>query len=115
MLAGNDHGHWDVLRELLTLYMTGPESLKSILVGPEGDKPNKGMFALAGTDQCLIFMSRRTDYRIKTNAGWKKRPWTVELLNDLGMKDPSEKPVNFSLYSAEVNQRVNRQINRSTT
>jgi len=28
MLAGTEHSHWDMLRELLTLYMTPPDAIK---------------------------------------------------------------------------------------
>jgi len=102
MLAGTDHQHWDMLRELLTLYMTPPNALKTILVGPEGD-PNsgKGLFGQAGKDQALIFMSRRVDYRVKVNNVLKKSTWAVELLEDLGVPDPTDGNFNIALYSAQ--------------
>ena len=102
MLAGTDHQHWDMLRELLTLYMTPPNALKTILVGLEGD-PNsgKGLFGQAGKDQALVFMSRRVDYRVKTNQTMKKCSWAVELLEDLGVPDPTDGTVNIALYSAQ--------------
>jgi hypothetical protein len=104
MLAGTvmDHQHWDMLRELLTLYMTPPNALKTILVGPEGD-PNsgKGLFQAAGKDQSLVFMSRRVDYRVKMNQVMKKSTWAVELLEDLGVPDPTDGTVNIAMYSAQ--------------
>lgn len=102
MLAGTDHQHWDMLRELLTLYMTPPNALKTILVGPEGD-PNsgKGLFGQAGKEHSLVFMSRRVDYRVKTNQTLKKCHWAVELLEDLGVPDPTDGTVNIALYSAQ--------------
>jgi hypothetical protein len=101
MLAGSRHGHWDVLRELLTLYMTPPDALKIMLVGPEGD-PNsgKGLFGSAGRDQALVFMSRRVDYRYKTNQGQKKSVWVTQLLNDLHVRDPTDSYVNIGLFAA---------------
>lgn len=101
MLAGNRHAHWDVLRELLALYMTPPDALKIMLVGPEGD-PNsgKGLFGSAGRDQALVFMSRRVDYRYKTNQGQKKSVWVTQLLNDLHVRDPTDSYVNIGLFAA---------------
>jgi len=102
MLAGTDHQHWDMLRELLTVYMTPPNALKTILVGPEGD-PNsgKGLFGQAGKVQALVFMSRRIDYRVKINNVFQKSTWVVELLEDLGVPDPTDGSVNIALYSAQ--------------
>ena len=102
MLAGNDHTHWDNLRELVTLYMTPPGALKSMLVGPEGDvNSGKGLFKRVGRYQSLVFMSRRSDYRIKTNQGPRKGAWVVELLEDLGVQDPTDGHVNMGLFAAE--------------
>ena len=103
MLAGLHHNHWDTLRELLTLYMTPPDSLRTMLVGPDGDiNSGKGLFARAGREQSLVFMSRRTDYRIKTHQGMKKHQWVVELLDEFGIQDPTDGPVNIALYAAET-------------
>jgi len=101
-LSGSDHGHWDVLRELLTLYMTPPNALKSILVGPERDiQSGKGLFNRAGHEKSLVFMSRRSDFRTKTNTGLKTSEWAGNLLSDLGFNDPSEKPLDPLLFSAD--------------
>jgi hypothetical protein len=108
MEAGTDHTHWDILRELLTLYMTPPNALKSILVGPEREvQSTKGLFYRAGQTKSLVFMSRRMDYRTtlqphRTNTGpQNKSEWAEKLLADLGLSDPSDKvPLNKSLYSA---------------
>lgn len=101
MLAGSCHTHWDILRELLTLYMTPPDALKTILVGPDGElHSTKGLFHRAGQEQSLIFMSRRVDFRVKTNIGFKKSEWAIQLLDDLGVKDPSDGNVKVALYSA---------------
>ena len=102
MLAGTDHQHWDLLRELLTLFMTPPNALKTILVGPEGD-PNsgKGLFGQAGKEQSLVFMSRRVDYRVKINHVYSKATWATELFEDLGVPDPTEGTVNIATYSAQ--------------
>mmetsp|Transcript_51844 Transcript_51844/g.155588 ORF Transcript_51844/g.155588 Transcript_51844/m.155588 type:complete len:1193 (-) Transcript_51844:49-3627(-) len=103
MLAGTQHNHWDMLRELLTLYMTPPDALKTMLVGPDGDvNSGKGLFARTGRDQALVFMSRRVDYRIKTNQGMKKCQWAVDLIDDLGVQDPTDGPINLALYAAET-------------
>jgi len=102
MLAGTDHSHWDTLRELLTLYMTPPDSLKAMLIGAEGD-PNsgKGMFGRVGKDQSIVFMSRRNDYRYKTNQGMKKSQWVVDLLEELNFQqDPTDGRINISLYTS---------------
>jgi hypothetical protein len=99
MLAGTDHEHWDVLRELLTLFMTPPDALKAMLIGPEGET-SKGLFAKAGRDKCLVFLSRRNDYRYKTAAGLKKSGWVTELLSDLNTTDPTDQPVNIGLFAA---------------
>ena len=103
MLAGSDHGHWDILRELLTLYMTPPDALKSMLVGAEGDmNSGKGIFGTVGKDQSIVFMSRRNDYRYKTNQGMKKSQWAIALLEDLNIQnDPSDGKINTTLYRAE--------------
>jgi glutamate synthase domain-containing protein 1 len=55
MMAGTDHSHWDMMRELLTLYMTPPDAIKQ-MIGPEADA-SKGLFAKAGRDQCLVILS----------------------------------------------------------
>lgn len=99
MLAGTDHGHWDVLRELLTLYMTPPDAIKGLLTGPEGDV-TKGLFAKAGRDQALVFLSRRNDYRYKTASGPKKSGWVTEMLSDLNLQDPTDGQVNIGLFAA---------------
>lgn len=101
MLAGSKHEHWDVLRELLTLYMTPPDALKIMLVGPEGD-PNsgKGLFGSAGRDQSLVFMSRRVDYRYKTAQGQKKSTWVAQILNELHVRDPTDSYVNIAMFAA---------------
>ncbi len=102
MLAGTDHQHWDILRELLTVYMTPPNALKTILVGPEGDTTSgKGLFGQAGKAQSLVFMSRRLDYRVKVNNVFQKSIWVVELLEDLGVPDPTDGTVNIATFSAQ--------------
>ena len=98
MLAGSQHGHWDLLRELLTLYMTPPDALKIMLVGSDGD--GKGLFARAGKDQSLVFMSRRLDYRYKTTQGQKKSGWVTQLLDDLKVRDPTDFPINIAKFAA---------------
>ena len=92
MLAGTDHQHWDMLRELLTVYMTPPNALKTILVG---------LFGQAGKMHALVFMSRRIDYRVKVNNVFQKSTWVLELLEDLGVPDPTDGTVNIALYSAQ--------------
>lgn len=99
MLAGTEHSHWDTLRELLTLYMTPPDAIKIMLTGPEGDA-TKGLFAKAGREHCLVFMSRRNDYRYKTASGLKKSGWVTEMLNDLKCSDPTDGPINIGLFAA---------------
>lgn len=99
MLSGTDHEHWDLLRELLTLFMTPPDAIKAMLVGPEGESA-KGLFAKAGRDKCLVFLSRRNDYRYKTPTGLKKSGWVLELLNDLNASDPTDHHVNIGLFAA---------------
>lgn len=102
MLAGSNHQHWDNLRELVTLYMTPPIALKSMLVGPEGDvNSGKGLFKRVGKYQSLVFMSRRADYRVKTAQGPRKSTWVVELLEELGVQDPTEGHMNIGLFAAE--------------
>jgi hypothetical protein len=103
MLAGTDHSHWDILRELLTLYMTPPDSLRAMLVGAEGDiNSGQGLFDRVGRDQSIVFMSRRSDYRYRTNQGMKKSIWVLELLEDLNIQhDPTDSRLNISLYCAE--------------
>jgi hypothetical protein len=102
MLAGSDHTHWDNLRELVTLYMTPPDALKTMLVGPEGDvNSGKGLFKRVGRLQSLVFMSRRVDYRYKTVQGEKKSAWAVELLEEFGIQDPTEHgSVNIAMFAA---------------
>ncbi|KAL3907894.1 MAG: hypothetical protein SGILL_008686, partial [Bacillariaceae sp.] len=101
MLAGTKHTHWDVLRELLTLYMTPHDALKIMLVGPEGD-PNsgKGLFGSAGREQSLVFMSRRVDYRTKAGQTQKKSVWVSQLLNELHVRDPTDSYVNIGMFTA---------------
>jgi len=98
MLAGTQHQHWDLLRELLTVYMTPPDALKIMLVGTEGD--GRGLFARAGKDQSLVFMSRRVDYRYKTNQGQRKSGWVTQLLEDLKVRDPTDFQVNIGKFAA---------------
>ena len=105
MLAGSNHQHWDNLRELVTLYMTPPIALRSMLVGPEGDvNSGKGLFKRVGRYQSLVFLSRRADYRVKTAQGPRKSTWVVELLEELGVQDPTEGPMNIGLFAAEGKQ-----------
>jgi hypothetical protein len=99
MLSGSDHSHWDSLRELLTLYMTPPDAIKALLTGPEGEK-SRGLFARAGRDRALVFLSRRNDYRYKTTAGMKKSVWVVEMMEELNIIDPTDGPVNIALFAA---------------
>lgn len=102
LLAGRNHAHWDNLRELVTLFMTPPDALKSILVGKDGDvSSGKGLFATVGRDESIVFMSRRVDYFYKTNQGRKKSGWAIELLNDLGVQDPTDGVVNIGMFAAE--------------
>lgn len=100
MLAGTKHAHWDNLRELLTLYMPTIDAVKVMLTGPEGD-PMKGLFHKAGKDQCLVFLSRRSDYRYRSTAsGAKKSVWVTDMLNELSLTDPTDGMVNIALFSA---------------
>lgn len=99
MLAGSDHSHWDTLRELLTLYMTPPDAIKSLLTGPEGE-PARGLFSKAGRDRGLVFLSRRNDYRCKTTAGMKKSVWVAEMLEELNILDPTDGNINIGLFAA---------------
>jgi hypothetical protein len=99
MLAGSDHSHWDSLRELLTLYMTPPDAIKALLTGPEGEQ-SRGLFARAGRDRALVFLSRRNDYRYKTTAGVKKSVWVAEMLEELNVTDPTDGPVSIALFAA---------------
>mmetsp|Transcript_7021 Transcript_7021/g.10243 ORF Transcript_7021/g.10243 Transcript_7021/m.10243 type:complete len:1101 (+) Transcript_7021:164-3466(+) len=102
MLAGTNHAHWDNLREAVTLYMTPPGALKSMLVGPEGDvNSGKGLFKRVGRYQSLVFMSRRSDFRAKTNQGPRKATWVVELLDQLGVPDPTDTQINMGMFAAE--------------
>lgn len=102
MLAGTEHHHWDVLRELVTLYMTPPDPLKTMLVGADGDiNSGKGMFGRVGKEQSIVFMSRRVDYRYRLNQGWKKSQWVKDLLDSLGINDPTDGRVNIANYAAE--------------
>lgn len=102
MLAGTQHDHWDTLRELNTLYMIQPEAVKNMLVGPEGDvNSGQGLFARAGRDQCLVFLSRRMDYRFKSGSTLKRSGWAENLLNDLGVSDPTDQKVNIGSFAAE--------------
>jgi hypothetical protein len=101
MLAGTQHEHWDILRELLTLYMTPPDALKVMLAGPEGDMTSgKGLFQRAGKDQSLVFMSRRVDYRYKTAQGQRKSVWVTQLLDDMGVRDPTDGHINIGKFAA---------------
>mmetsp|Transcript_12395 Transcript_12395/g.34371 ORF Transcript_12395/g.34371 Transcript_12395/m.34371 type:complete len:1220 (-) Transcript_12395:59-3718(-) len=100
MLAGTEHSHWDMLRELVTLYMTPPDAIKTMLVGPDGDA-SKGLFSKTGRDTALVFLSRRNDYRYKTAAGMKKSSWVTDMLSELSMSDPSDGGnVNVSSFAA---------------
>lgn len=99
MLAGTNHDHWDLLRELVTLYMTPPDAIKTMLTGPEGET-SKGLFAKAGRDRCLVFLSRRQDYRYKTASGMKKSGWAIDMLQELNVTDPTDGNFNIALFSA---------------
>lgn len=99
MLAGTNHEHWDTLRELLTLYMTPPDNLRIMLLGPEGDGGG-GLFQRAGREQSLVFMSRRIDYRYKTGQGLRKSVWATQLLEELKVRDPSDGQINIGLFAA---------------
>lgn len=99
MLAGSDHEHWDILRELLALYMTPPDAIKVMLTGPEGESM-KGLFYKLGRDRCLVFLSRRQDYRYKTASGMKKSGWATEMLKELKVNDPTDAKINIGLYAA---------------
>lgn len=102
MLAGANHPHWENLREAVTLYMTPPGALKSMLVGPEGDlNSTKGLMHRVGRYQALVFMSRRADYKVKTGQGPRKATWVVELLEDLGIPDPADGHINMGQFAAE--------------
>jgi hypothetical protein len=59
------------------------------------------LFGQAGKVQSLVFMSRRIDYRVKVNNVFQKSTWVVELLEDLGIPDPTDGAVNIALYSAQ--------------
>ena len=101
MLAGSSHSHWDTLRELLALYMTPPESLETLLIGPEGDlRSSKGLFHRYGQDQALVFMSRREDFREKANIGTKKSRWAQDLFQKLQVSDPTDGKIDVTLFSA---------------
>ena len=99
MLAGMEHSHWELLRELVTLYMTPPDAIKTLLLGPDGDT-SKGLFAKAGRDHSLVFLSRRNDYRYKTPTGPKKSSWVNDMLSDLNMTDPSDGAINIGSFAA---------------
>lgn len=102
MLAGTNHMHWDNLRELVTLYMTPPIALKSMLVGPEGDvTSSKGLFKRVGRYESLVFMSRRADYKIKTGQGPRKGAWVLQLLDELAIPDPADGHLNMGRFAAE--------------
>jgi len=78
--------------------------LEGVRGGPDGDvNSGKGMFGRVGKDQSIVFMSRRVDYRYKTGQGMKKNNWVVELLEDLGVNDPTDGRANINIapYSAE--------------
>ena len=101
-LAGTNHSHWDNFRELLAVYMTPPESIKTLLVGADNTpQAGKGLFGRVGKNQSMVFLSRRVDYRFKSNDGFKKSQWVLELLEDLGITDPTDGPVNIALYAAD--------------
>jgi len=72
---------------------------QTMLIGPEGDA-SKGLFAKAGRDQSLVFLSRRNDYRYKTAAGPKKSGWVTDLLSELNVTDPSDGAINIALFAA---------------
>lgn len=92
MLAGSDHSHWDTLREMITLYMTPPDAIPALLTD--------GLFGKFGRDPCLVFLSRRNDYRYKTAAGMRKSVWVTEMLGELNVPDPTDGTVNIGLYAA---------------
>ena len=100
LLAGNNHKHWDLLRELITLYMTPPDALKVILIGADG---SGGLFHRAGRDQAIVFMSRRVDYRTKLAQGMmRKSAWVTRLLqDDLNVRDPTDGVINIAMFAAE--------------
>jgi hypothetical protein len=99
MLAGTDHDHWGTLRELLALYMTPPDTIMNMLTGPEGES-SKGLISKVGRDRCLVFLSRRQDYRYKTTSGMKKSGWATELLEEINVTDPTDGVVNIGLFAA---------------
>jgi len=101
MLAGTNHMHWDVLRELLTLYMTPPDAIKIMLTGPDGE-PSKGLFHKVGRDRSLVFLSRRQDYRYKTTGGLKKSGWAADMLNEIGVSDPTDGSINIDQFAASL-------------
>jgi hypothetical protein len=97
MLSGTDHGHWDILRELVTLYMTPPNAIKGLLLGPEGDA-TKSLFNKVGRDQALVFLSRREDFRVRGKP--QKAAWATDLLKELNVTDPTDGVVNIALFAA---------------
>jgi len=101
MLAGTNHMHWDVLRELLTLYMTPPDAIKIMLTGPDGE-PSKGLFHKVGRDRSLVFLSRRQDYRYKTTGGLKKSGWAADMLNEIGVSDSTDGSINIDQFAASL-------------
>jgi hypothetical protein len=77
---------------LLTLYMTPPDAIKSMLMD--------GLFRRYGRDRCVVFLSRRNDYRYKTAAGVKKSAWVTEMLDELNVTDPTDGQVNIGRFQA---------------
>ena len=99
MLAGTDHSHWDNLREVLALYMSPPASLKTMLIGKEGDPSgSKGLIKRIGRYESFVFMSRRADYRVKNTQ--QKSPWVVELFDELGYQDPADAEIKMGVFAA---------------
>jgi hypothetical protein len=79
--------------------MTPPDAIRQMLLGPEGDS-SKGLFAKAGRDHALVFLSRRNDYKFKTASGMKKSSWVTDLLLELNVTDPSDGHVNIAVFAA---------------
>jgi len=101
-LAGEKHDHWDILRELLTLYMAPPEAdaLKIMLIG-DASSGNRGLFEAAGRDHSLVFMSRRNDFKYGGSGQvMRKSIWAQQLFNELKVRDPSNGHINMGLFVA---------------
>lgn len=106
MLAGTKHQHWDILRELITLYFPPAEknlmsTVQLLLMGREKNEQNQGLFGKAGRDQALVFLSRRSDYNTKIGQGGQKREWVSDLYSELQIDDPSDQKIELALYAAE--------------